>query len=78
MSGDWDAGGEARSRWQMVARPRRPVLIPVKAGAPELPRVNCMDSWIEVAKWLAMAVGAVAAIGVLVVGILSWFLNHPD
>jgi hypothetical protein len=62
----------------IVARPCRPGLIPVNAGAPRLPRVGCMDSWIEVAKWLAIAVGAVAAIGALIVGILTWFLNHPD
>ena len=37
-----------------------------------------MESWIEVAMWLAIAVGAIAAIGALIVGILSWFLNHPD
>lgn len=58
--------------------PRRLGLTPVNVGEPGLPRVGRMDGWIEIAKWLAIAVGAVVAIGALIVGILSWFLNHPD
>jgi len=37
-----------------------------------------MDQWIEIAKWLAAAVGFLIAIGSIVVGVFSWFLNHPD
>jgi len=37
-----------------------------------------MDQWIEIAKSLTAAVGFVIAIGAIVVGVFSWFLNHPD
>jgi hypothetical protein len=40
--------------------------------------VGGMESWIEIVKWLGVALGALAVIGALIVGILSWFLNHPD
>jgi len=33
--------------------------------------------WIHFAKLLALAAGAFAALVVLVVGSLAWFLNHP-
>jgi len=33
--------------------------------------------WIDFAKFLALAVGALAALVVVVVGSLAWFLNHP-
>jgi hypothetical protein len=37
-----------------------------------------MDHWIDIAKWLAAAVGTVLVIGGLIVGVLAWFLNHVD
>ena len=39
-------------------------------------RVSAMD-WIHVAELLAIAAGAVAALVLLVIGTLAWFLNHP-
>jgi len=33
--------------------------------------------WIHLAKPLALAAGAVAALVLLVIGTLAWFLNHP-
>jgi hypothetical protein len=37
-----------------------------------------MDLWIDIAKWLAAGIGSIVVLGALVVGTLSWFLNHPD
>ena len=37
-----------------------------------------MDSWIDIAQWLAAGIGTLAVIAALVVGTLSWLLNHPD
>jgi hypothetical protein len=37
-----------------------------------------MDTLIDIVKWLGAAVGAVVVLGTLVVGALSWLLNHPD
>jgi len=33
--------------------------------------------WIHIAKVLALTAGAVAALVVVVIGTLAWFLNHP-
>jgi hypothetical protein len=37
-----------------------------------------MQFLIEAAKWLAVALAVVIAIGVVVVATLSWLLNRPD
>jgi hypothetical protein len=37
-----------------------------------------MDAWIDIAKWLAAAIGSIVVLAALVVGTLAWFLNHPD
>jgi hypothetical protein len=37
-----------------------------------------MQLLIEVAEWLGIAFAVVIAIGLLVVGALTWLLNHPD
>lgn len=36
-----------------------------------------MDSWIEITKWVGVAIGAVVVIGGLIVAALSWLLTHP-
>jgi len=37
-----------------------------------------MEALIDIAKLLAAALGAIVAVGAVVVGTLSWLLNHPD
>ena len=37
-----------------------------------------IDSWLKIAQWVAAGVGTLAVVGALVVGALSWMLNHPD
>ena len=37
-----------------------------------------MDFWIDIAKWLAAGIGMIVVLTALVVGTLTWFLNHPD
>ena len=37
-----------------------------------------MDAWVDIAKWLAVVIGAIIFVGALVVGGLAWLLNHPD
>jgi hypothetical protein len=36
-----------------------------------------MDILILIAKWLALAAGAVLLFGALLVGLLAWLLNRP-
>ena len=36
-----------------------------------------MNSWIDIARWLAAGLGAMVLLGTLVVATLAWFLNHP-
>jgi len=65
--------------------PRVTALSPIKAGliclnaaAPQLPTLRAMEALIDIAKLLAAALGAIVAVGAVVVGTLSWLLNHPD
>jgi hypothetical protein len=51
-------------------------LISLNAIGRSLPRLKGMD-WIGIAKWFSIGVGALVAVGGLVVGVLVWFLNHP-
>ena len=37
-----------------------------------------MDTWIYGAKWLHVGVATIAAIVALIIGALTWLLNHPD
>jgi hypothetical protein len=37
-----------------------------------------MESRIGVARWIGIAAGLALLAGLLVVGALAWFLNHPD
>ncbi|GEM_PF-3839230 len=37
-----------------------------------------MNSWIDIAKWLAAGIGSIVVLAALVVSTLAWFLNHPD
>lgn len=37
-----------------------------------------MGNWIGVAQWLGIVAAVLLLTGMLVVGVLSWFLNHPD
>jgi hypothetical protein len=53
-------------------------LIGLNAAAAPLPRLVCMDAWIDIARWLVAAVGTVIVVGALLAGTLAWFLNHPD
>ena len=42
-----------------------------------MPRLDRMD-WIDLAQWLAAAVGLIVAVAAVLVGGMSWMLNHPD
>jgi hypothetical protein len=37
-----------------------------------------MDPWIDIAKWLAGAIGVVAVLGASMVAAMAWMLDHPD
>jgi hypothetical protein len=37
-----------------------------------------MDSWIDIVRWLAAIFGTLVVVGTLLVGALTWLLNHPD
>jgi hypothetical protein len=37
-----------------------------------------MQFLIEASKWIGVALAVVTAIGLLVVAVFSWLLNHPD
>ena len=62
----------------MSCRRSNDSLIGLNAAAAPLPRLVCMDAWIDIARWLVAAVGTVIVIGALLAGTLAWFLNHPD
>ena len=51
-------------------------LLQINEGASRLRTVAAMD-WIHFARLLALSAGAVAALILLVMGTLAWFLNHP-
>ena len=37
-----------------------------------------MQALIELAKWFAVVAAGFATMGLMVVGVLAWLLNHPD
>lgn len=37
-----------------------------------------MDVWIEIGKWVLIAVGTLTVFGVLTVAVLAWLLNHSE
>lgn len=48
----------------------------VNANRGSSPSLACMD-WIDIAQWIMVGLGALVVVGALILGALSWLLNHP-
>jgi hypothetical protein len=53
-------------------------LIGLNAAASQQARLQGMDTWIDIARWVVAAVGAIIVVGALAMGAMAWLLNHPD